>query len=135
MSPKFTFQPIYVSVKVCSLETRTKSISCETHQSPIGVWTPVRDTDNVFIERLWRSLRHEDIYLKGYADGCEAKAGIAAWVEFYNDQRLHQALGYRTPMAVWRGATADACAVDMMDNAVALPTCPQQRQQTKPLAA
>jgi putative transposase len=88
--------------------------------------------DNVFIERLWRSLKHEDIYLKGYADGREAKAGIAAWVEFYNDQRLHQALGYRTPMAVWRGATADASAADMMDNAVALPTCPQQ---TKPLAA
>ncbi len=91
--------------------------------------------DNVFIERLWRSLKHEDVDLKGYADGREAKAGIAAWVEFYNDRRLHQALGYRTPMAVWRGATADARAVDMMDNAAALPTCPQQRQQTKPLAA
>ena len=40
--------------------------------------------DNVFIERLWRSLKHEDIYLKGYADGREAKAGIAAWIAFYN---------------------------------------------------
>ena len=88
--------------------------------------------DNVFIERLWRSLKHEDIYLKGYADGREAKAGIAAWIEFYNEQRLHQALGYRTPMAVWREATA--AAVDMMDNATALTTCPQQ-QQTTSLAA
>jgi putative transposase len=56
--------------------------------------------DNVFIERLWRSLKHEDIYLKGYADGREAKAGIASWMVFYNSQRPHQALGSRTPMAV-----------------------------------
>ena len=40
--------------------------------------------DNVFIERLWRSLKYEDIYLKGYADGREARAGIATWVAFYN---------------------------------------------------
>ena len=45
--------------------------------------------DNVFIERLWRSLKHED-----NADGGEARAGIAAWMEFYNHGRLHQALGY-----------------------------------------
>jgi hypothetical protein len=63
---------------------------------------------NVFIERVWRSLKHEDIYLKGYADGCEAKAGIAGWIAFYNEQRLHQALGHRTPMAVWRAAATTA---------------------------
>ena len=89
----------------------------------------------VFIERLWRSLKHEDVYLKGYADGREAKAGIAAWMKFYNEQRLHQALGYRTPMAIWREGMAEAKAVDMMDNADALTTCPQQQQQTKTLAA
>src|SRR5579864_8650227 len=58
--------------------------------------------DNVFIERLWRSLKYEDIYLKGYADGREAKAGIAAWIAFYNTRRPHQALVNRTPMAVWQ---------------------------------
>jgi putative transposase len=58
--------------------------------------------DNVFIERLWRSLKHEDVYLKGYADGLEAKAGIAEWIGFYNTGRPHQALDNRTPMAVWR---------------------------------
>jgi hypothetical protein len=41
-------------------------------------------------------------YLKGYADGREARAGIESWVRFYNHERLHQALGNRTPMAVWR---------------------------------
>jgi putative transposase len=91
--------------------------------------------DNVFIERLWRSLKHEDVYLKGYADGREARAGIASWIAFYNEQRLHQALGYRAPMAVWRSGLA-AAAVDMMDNAVALPTCPQlQKQQQDRMAA
>ena len=91
--------------------------------------------DNVFIERLWRSLKHEDIYLKGYADGREAKAGIANWIAFYNGRRLHQALGYRTPMAVWHERMQAAKAVDMMDNADALTTCPQQQQQTASLAA
>ena len=56
--------------------------------------------DNVFIERIWRSLKYEDIYLKGYADGGEAKAGIGEYFAFYNERRLHQAHGYRAPMAV-----------------------------------
>jgi len=89
--------------------------------------------DNVFIERLWRSLKYEDIYLKGYADGREARSGIAAWFAFYNTGRPHQALRDSTPMAVWREGTTGPLgdrAVDMMDNAVALPTCPQPQQQT-----
>ena len=66
--------------------------------------------DNVFIERVWRSLKHEDVYLKGYADGREARAGIGEWIVFYNECRLHQALGYRAPMAVWReGVAPGAC--------------------------
>jgi putative transposase len=91
--------------------------------------------DNVFIERLWRSLKHEDVYLKGYADGQEAKAGIAEWIGFYNNRRPHQALGDRTPMAVWRHGVTGALgerAVDMrlrLDNAGALPTYPQPPQQ------
>ena len=91
--------------------------------------------DNVFIERLWRSLKHADVYLKGYADGREAKAGIAAWIAFYNHSRPHQALANRTPVAVWRGGATGAIgatAVDMtlcLDNASALPTYPQPQQQ------
>lgn len=91
--------------------------------------------DNVFIERLWRSLKYEDVYLKGYADGREAAHGIAEWVAFYNERRPHQALNYRTPMAVWCEAVAGARAVDMMDNASALPTCPQPQKQTQSLVA
>ena len=91
--------------------------------------------DNVFIERLWRSLKYEDIYLKGYADGREARTGISLWMAFYNGRRPHQALGNRTPMAVWRaGVTGEPgiTAVDMtlrLDNAGALPTCPQPQQR------
>ena len=93
--------------------------------------------DNVFIERVWRSLKYEDVYLKGYADGREAKAGIGAYIAFYNEQRLHQALGYRTPMAVWRDGAAPR-AYGHVDNACALTTSPQQEQNkqlTHPLAA
>jgi putative transposase len=92
--------------------------------------------DNVFIERLWRSLKYEDVYLKGYADGSEAKAGIGAYFAFYNERRLHQALGYRTPMAVWRDGAVQTCG--HVDNADALTTGPQaeqNQQQTEPLAA
>jgi len=86
--------------------------------------------DNVFVERLWRSLKHEDIYLKGYADGREAKAGIGAYFAFYNERRLHQALGYRAPMAIWRdGAARQPCG--HVDNASALTTCPQVEQKQK----
>ena len=97
--------------------------------------------DNVFIERLWRSLKYEDVYLKGYSDGREARAGIGEWIAFYNERRLHQALGYRAPMAMWRqgiSAVLGQEAVDMplrLDNALALPTCPQPQQQQNAIAA
>lgn len=95
--------------------------------------------DNIFIERLWRSLKYEDIYLKGYADGHEAHSGIAAWVRFYNHSRPHQALRNRAPMSVWREGIIGPIdpAVDMtlrLDNAGPLPTCPQPQQQ-HPFAA
>jgi putative transposase len=97
--------------------------------------------DNVFIERLWRSLKHEDVYLKGYADGREAHSGITSWFAFYNKTRPHQALGNQTPMAAWRegiGGGFLETAVDMtlrLDNAKALPTCPQPQQQQQQIAA
>src|SRR5271165_6195170 len=71
--------------------------------------------DNVFIERVWRSLKYEDIYLKGYADGREAKVGIGEYFAFYNEHRLHQGLGYRAPMAVWRDGAVQTCGP--VDNA------------------
>lgn len=59
-----------------------------------------RALDNIFIERLWRSVKYEDIYLKDYATVPELDAGVAAYFRFYNDERLHQSLNYQTPAEV-----------------------------------
>ena len=53
--------------------------------------------DNLFIERLWRSVKYEEVYLKAYQDGREARTGLGDYFRFYNTKRPHQALGYRTP--------------------------------------
>ena len=63
-----------------------------------------RCLDNIFIERLWRSLKYEEVYLKDYRVVPEAQAGIGRWFQFYNHERPHQALRYRTPIAVYQGA-------------------------------
>ena len=59
-----------------------------------------RALDNIFIERLWRSVKYEDIYLKDYAVVPELDAGLAHYFSFYNDERPHQSLDYRTPAEV-----------------------------------
>ena len=58
--------------------------------------------DNRFIERLWRSLKYEDIYLRGYEHGLELRRGVGNWFGEYNECRPHQALGYATPAEVYR---------------------------------
>lgn len=60
-----------------------------------------RALDNVFVERLWRSVKYENIYLCGYGSIPEAKAGLETYFEFYNNDRLHQALKYRTPAEIY----------------------------------
>ena len=67
-----------------------------------------RCLDNVFVERLWRSVKYEEVYLHAYADVAEARAGIGRYLAFYNDERAHQALGYQTPAAFYRGLARDA---------------------------
>ena len=56
-----------------------------------------RYADNIFVERLWRTVKYEEVYLKAYANSSEARRELGAYFRFYNDQRPHQALGYRTP--------------------------------------
>jgi putative transposase len=60
-----------------------------------------RALDNVFIERLWRSVKYEEVYLKDYADGWQAEASLTAYFRFYNEERIHQSLDYRTPADVY----------------------------------
>ena len=57
--------------------------------------------DNVFVERLWRSVKYEEVYLKAYDTVAEARAGIGAYLRFYNSERPHQALDYQTPAQVF----------------------------------
>lgn len=84
-----------------------------------------RCMDNIFIERLWRSLKYEAVYLHELTDGFRAERVIGEWIDFYNTERPHSALGGRTPAEAY----AAGRPVDMMDKAVALPTSPQAQQQ------
>jgi len=61
-----------------------------------------RALDNIFVERLWRSVKYEEVYLKDYRDVREAAAGLKSYFEFYNGERLHQSLNYKTPESVYR---------------------------------
>jgi putative transposase len=65
-----------------------------------------RALDNVFVERLWRSVKYEEIYLKDYVTGAECHAGLTNYLRFYCEERLHQSLDYRTPAEVYRGGAS-----------------------------
>jgi putative transposase len=81
-----------------------------------------RALDNIFVERLWRSVKHEDIYLKGYATLPELLLGLTEYFAFYNGERPHQGLSNRTPDAVYRSAEGGgARIVDRFDSAA--PRC------------
>ncbi len=88
-----------------------------------------RCMDNIFIERLWRSLKYEAVYLHELTDGFKAERVIGDWIGFYNTERPHSALGGRTPAEVYGAGPP----LDMMDKAIALPTSPQAQQQQQDL--
>ncbi|WP_366760411.1 integrase core domain-containing protein [uncultured Thiodictyon sp.] len=72
-----------------------------------------RALDNIFVERLWRTVKYEDVYIKGYASLPELLLGLTEYFAFYNGERPHQSLGYRTPDDVYRsGDGGGACIVD-----------------------
>jgi len=84
-----------------------------------------RCMDNIFIERLWRSLKYEAIYLHELTDGFKAERVISDWITFYNTERPHSALAGQTPAEAY----AAGLPVDMMDKPDGLPTSPQAQQQ------
>ena len=61
-----------------------------------------RCLDNIFVERLWRSVKYEDVFIRGYESVAQLRAGLARYFRFYNEERRHQSLGYRTPAEVYR---------------------------------
>ena len=88
-----------------------------------------RFMDNIFIERLWRSLKYEAVYLHELTDGFRAERVIAEWIGFYNTERPHSALAGQTPAEAYGAGQP----VDMMDKAIALPTSPQAQQPQQEL--
>ena len=89
-------------------------------------WTAGAVAHNIFIERLWRSLKYEAVYLHDLADGFEARLLIDEWIGFYNTERPHSALAGKTPAEAYRSNPP----VDMMDKLLcALPTPSQAQQQ------
>ena len=78
------------------------------HRVAISMDGRGRVTDNIFIERLWRSVKYEEIYLKDHATGADLSDGLTGWFDFYTHRRPHQALGYRTPFEVYHGLPAAA---------------------------
>jgi putative transposase len=72
--------------------------------------------DNLFIERLWRSVKYEEVYLKAYQDGKEARTSIGNYFRFYNTERPHQALGYRTPAEVFNTTPVETTSAGMIES-------------------
>ena len=93
---------------------RTGAASSRTPSSPAvkaeGIQTSMdgrgRALDNIFAERLWRSVKYEDIYLHDHSTVAAVIAGLKAYFEFYNVKRQHQSLDYQTPQEVYEGPTA-----------------------------
>ena len=84
-----------------------------------------RAFDNIFVERLWRSVKHEDVYLKGYATVGELTIGLIEYFAFYNGERPHQSLGQETPDVVYQtGMGGGAMILDKYPRAVEEPTVP-----------
>ena len=78
--------------------------SLQEHQVKISMDGKGRYRDNIFVERLWRTVKYEEVYLKAYANASETRRELGAYFRFYNNQRPHQALGYRTPAEVFHGS-------------------------------
>jgi len=86
-----------------------------------------RCKDNVFVERLWRSLKYEEVYLKGYQSVSEARAGIGAYFRFYNGDRPHQALGYRTPREIFETGASSMGVVNEIEETITAQEEPERR--------
>ena len=77
--------------------------------------------DNLFIERLWRTVKYEEVYLKAYQDGREARSSLGQYFHFYNNERPHQALDYRTPAELFISISSEAISENMVESLTSYP--------------
>ena len=99
----------------------------------IGMDGKGRYLDNIFIERLWRSLKYEEVYIRAYGSVAEARRSLGVWLAFYNNERPHQSLAYQTPREIFEGVACehvDNISASLRD-APMLPTCSQAHRQEK----
>jgi putative transposase len=97
----------------------------------ISMTSTGRCLDNIYIERFWRSLKYEEIYLNDYDSVAELKRAVAEYIEFYNHKRFHQSLDYKTPAEVYfgkRGSLMDMCT-NLLASSQVLHTYPHAQQQ------
>jgi putative transposase len=88
----------------------------EQHGVRISMDGKGRYSDNLFIERLWRTVKYEEVYLKAYQDGRDARIGLGSYFSFYNTERPHQALSYRTPAEVFTSIPVEAANEDVVES-------------------
>ena len=88
----------------------------EQHGVRISMDGKGRYSDNLFIERLWRTVKYEEVYLKAYQDGRDARISLGNYFRFYNAERPHQALGYRTPAEVFTSVTVESAYGGMLES-------------------
>jgi putative transposase len=104
------------------------------HEVTISMDGKGRCMDNIFIERLWRSLKYEEVYLHAYASVAAAKAGIGGWLRFYNEERLHQSHGYRTPRRVYEAQCRWICGRSAAPTSSASPASRARSERGEVLA-
>jgi len=88
----------------------------EQHGVRVSMDGKGRYGDNLFIERLWRTVKYEEVYLKAYQDGKDARVGIGGYFRFYNAERPHQALDYRTPAEVFNSIPVEVTCRGMIES-------------------
>ena len=96
---------IFNSDQGCQFASESFTGLLEAHGIRISMDGRGRVFDNIFVERLWRTVKYEEVYLKDYAGVPEARVSLGEYFAFYNEERLHQALDYRTPAEVYFGRT------------------------------
>lgn len=115
----------------CQFTSREWINALQTAGISISMTGKGRCHDNIFIERFWRSVKYEEVYLNDYESVKELKAAIGSYIEFYNHKRFHQSLDYKTPAEVYFSHNENGECVDRMDNANAFLQAQQQTTNQK----